>query len=293
MESKPSLKTYNYGRMRDGSSPFQVSFAPIPKSLRRLVDVILTIREGCDAPAYSRAPEGVAHLVCHVTRWRSGPVGRDVGAAVLFAAGPHVNRIPMPLGCETLVAQLRPGSLKAILGVSAEYLEGQSVPASTLLGAAGDEALERIALASSASARLAAVMGFIERRAEQAEQRDDLFALTAAAWMRSRPDTLSLPALTARCGYSDRQIRRKFQESLGLSPKEYARTLRLRSVLLRGTARANWAEIAASAGYYDQAHLVDDFKTALGVPPGAFFKRPDLSSLSTMGIVQDDDPVIP
>lgn len=287
MYGKPALQTYDYGPMEDGLTPFRVKFAALPRSLARLVEVILSISQGCDDRAYSRVPEGVAHLICKVTRWRSGPTGEDVGAAVLLVAGPQLQRAPMPLGCETIAAQLRPGAVKALLGVSAAYLEGQCINASSILGAAGDEALERIALTRSAPARLAAFIRFIERLAQQAEQRDDLFALTAAAWMQSRPGRLSLPELTARCGYSDRQIRRKFQESLGLSPKEYARTLRLHSVLQRGSAHANWAELAASVGYYDQAHLVDDFKAALGVPPGAFFKRPELSSLSRMGILQD------
>ncbi|HYO93212.1 MAG TPA: helix-turn-helix domain-containing protein [Polyangiaceae bacterium] len=278
--------------MHNGASPFRARFAAVPNALARLVDVIVTLHPGGDQRTYRRVPEGVAHLICTVTRWRSGPAGRDAGAAVLLIAGPHATLRPMLLGCESLVAQLRPGAIRALFGMSAAYLEGECVPASSILGAAGDEALEQIVLARSAPARLAAFIRFVEGRAQQAEQRDDLFALKAAAWMRSRPDRLSVPALTAHSGYSDRQLRRKFQESLGLSPKEYARTLRLRSVLRRGSAQANWAEIAASAGYYDQAHLVDDFKAALGLPPGAFFKRPDLSSLSSMGIVQDGESVI-
>jgi len=38
----------------------------------------------------------------------------------------------------------------------------------------------------------------------------------------------------------------------------------------RDHAHAGWANIAAAAGYYDQAHLIAEFRAIAGVTPRAF-----------------------
>lgn len=69
---------------------------------------------------------------------------------------------------------------------------------------------------------------------------------------------------------SERQLRNLFADGVGVSPKHYARIDRLRHVLTHA-ASAPWAELAAATGYYDQSHMTADFRTLMGVPPGAFF----------------------
>jgi transcriptional regulator GlxA family with amidase domain len=105
--------------------------------------------------------------------------------------------------------------------------------------------------------------------------------------MQAQADGARLDVLAARSGYSERQTRRKFKQSLGMSPKTFARTLRLRTVLQHGRPDADWAELAAAAGFYDQSHLIHDFKSAFAMPPGAFFGNPRLSALSRFGILDE------
>jgi transcriptional regulator GlxA family with amidase domain len=70
-------------------------------------------------------------------------------------------------------------------------------------------------------------------------------------------------------GVSERHLRRLFRKSVGMSPKEFARVARFRHA--RRTAREgsqrSWADIAAETGYYDQAHLTEDFRAIAGVTP--------------------------
>jgi AraC-like DNA-binding protein len=80
-----------------------------------------------------------------------------------------------------------------------------------------------------------------------------------------------------RLGVTARHLRRAFKENIGIGPKEFARTVRLqRAVRAAAATRSNdWAQIAADAGYYDQAHLIADFRELVGFTPGAFVKRAD------------------
>lgn len=47
-----------------------------------------------------------------------------------------------------------------------------------------------------------------------------------------------------------------------------------RAVRLAATSK-DWVRIAADAGYYDQAHLINDFRELVGLTLGTFLKRAD------------------
>jgi AraC-like DNA-binding protein len=76
-----------------------------------------------------------------------------------------------------------------------------------------------------------------------------------------------------RLGVTARHLRRAFTESVGIGPKDFARTVRLRRAVGMAATSKDWGRIAADAGYYDQAHLIADFRELVGLTPGAFVKR--------------------
>jgi AraC-like DNA-binding protein len=73
----------------------------------------------------------------------------------------------------------------------------------------------------------------------------------------------------AEVSVSSRHLLRLFRENVGLTPKELARVLRLRSacLLVLGTPDRSWADLSALSGYADQAHLVREFGRLLGLTP--------------------------
>jgi AraC-like DNA-binding protein len=78
--------------------------------------------------------------------------------------------------------------------------------------------------------------------------------------------------LSFKTGLSNRQLVRKFNMSIGLSPKEFARIIKFIGSLdyLKLNRETNLAEAAHHCGYYDQAHFIHDFKEYAGVTPGQF-----------------------
>jgi AraC-like DNA-binding protein len=77
-------------------------------------------------------------------------------------------------------------------------------------------------------------------------------------------------ALSERLGCSRRHLSTRFREHVGLPPKTVGRILRFRRALtlVESAARPPWAEVAATAGYYDQSHLVRDVREFAGMTPG-------------------------
>jgi methylphosphotriester-DNA--protein-cysteine methyltransferase len=74
-------------------------------------------------------------------------------------------------------------------------------------------------------------------------------------------------------GVTARHLRRAFVERVGIGPKEFARGVRLQRAI-RGSARSrDWSMIARDAGYYDQAHLIGEFRDLVGLTPTAYLAR--------------------
>ncbi len=80
---------------------------------------------------------------------------------------------------------------------------------------------------------------------------------------------LSIEASAKMVGLSPRQFRRRFESAVGLNPKLFARIIRFQHVLsLSKTCdRKDWASLAIDAGYYDQAHMINDYKAFYGFSP--------------------------
>lgn len=94
------------------------------------------------------------------------------------------------------------------------------------------------------------------------------FALDAFA---RNPNT-SIDSVRQSTGLGASGFIRRFEEAVGLTPKRYARVLRFNALLPRLVRQGprDWADLAAQAGYFDQSHLVHEFKRLAGVTPGGY-----------------------
>jgi AraC-like DNA-binding protein len=79
---------------------------------------------------------------------------------------------------------------------------------------------------------------------------------------------LSISSLAERINYSERSIRRTFQEFLGINPKEFMNIIRFQNAL-RGMTESpkRFTDLASTYGYYDQSHFIHHFKRYYGKLP--------------------------
>lgn len=97
----------------------------------------------------------------------------------------------------------------------------------------------------------------------------------AISWLVASRGHTSVQALASAASLSPRQFRRICFERTGLPPKRLARILRFRHAVAHANpeTRADWAMVALECGYYDQAHLINDFREFSGFAPGKFADR--------------------
>lgn len=76
-------------------------------------------------------------------------------------------------------------------------------------------------------------------------------------------------------GIGERRLQQIFRAEVSMSPKAWGRLARLHACLraLRGgPAVPHWASLAADGGFYDQAHLANEFRALCGLSPSEFLQ---------------------
>ncbi len=94
-----------------------------------------------------------------------------------------------------------------------------------------------------------------------------------AAWRRLRgaDGRVRVADLAQEVGWSRRHLGERFRAELGLAPKQAARVLRFeRAGRLLRRGRTDLAALAAECGFYDQAHLTNEWRALAGCTPGTW-----------------------
>lgn len=155
--------------------------------------------------------------------------------------------------------RVHPQHVRPLFGTAVGELVNNAVPLAALWG---DRAV-RTSVAGKPAEELAKVFD----AKGTPDHRDDL--IRQAAGLLSAGERVD--ATAQRLSVSERQLRKQFSGTLGISPNQFARIQRIRSVL-RHVGRVPLAQLAPYTGYFDQAHLTNEFRNVMGVPPARFAK---------------------
>lgn len=169
----------------------------------------------------------------------------------------------------TVAIDLKPGWSMQFLGIPAHALTDRIVHLQELWGATGGELLG--ALLANPEPR-----NIVEQLATALATHASTGVDPAAARLARRAARLldagevRIGGVARELGVTERHLRRAFVESIGVGPKDYARHVRLSRALTGASSGADWGRVAANAGYYDQAHLIGEFRDLIGLTPNAY-----------------------
>jgi AraC-like DNA-binding protein len=174
---------------------------------------------------------------------------------------------------DVLGIRLRPAGLAVVSDLAPAAVADATLPVTAFLDDRLSAMMTHIAGAADPAAQVEAATGLIRdalrERPLGPEQR---LANAVVAELTERVHTRTGPTLAERFGVSERTIQRALQRTLGQGPKWVSRWVRLQEVARRLSMDpdADVAAVAAELGYSDQAHLVNDFRAAVGTTPGAY-----------------------
>lgn len=208
---------------------------------------------------------------------------RTLYVAVRFKAGGSAPFLGMPLApltdCEA--------DLSDLWGEDAERIAEAAATALDAEGAA--RALEHALLTR---------MGRVGVGSGEDRARGLLIAATSA--LSRAGSARSVAAIAAELGVAERTLERVFNERVGLGPKSFGRIARFRRLVdaLAPTttpeaAAPDWCGHAFAAGYYDQAHMIREFRALAGLAPTDYLRELCARAEADVGFVQSEPDTAP
>jgi len=198
------------------------------------------------------------------------------------ADGQHVQPRALLSGQLTAPITLRAGVATDIVGIRFRTAAAKSVLAFPL-----GELTDRVESLDVVTPKLSVALYAAAQRARAPEARTAALSQALARFVRHAPDALASAVVRSldttqrpkvgliadRFGVTARTLERRVRESTGLPPNVMRRVLRFRRAfhMLDSAPPGTWARVAVRAGYFDQAHLIRDFRQFAGAPPSEFF----------------------
>jgi AraC-like DNA-binding protein len=181
-----------------------------------------------------------------------------------FAAGLHDAAVLTEHAgrSEGIQVNLSPPAAATLFGISMHELARRIVPFEDVLP---EELVERLAEAPHWDARFDLLENALARRLADGAPPDG--AVWAWERLRETHGQVRIETLCRELGWSRKRVAARFRDEVGLSPKTVARLLRLERAAELAAAGVEWAQVAYACGYYDQSHLVNEFRRVTGASP--------------------------
>jgi AraC-like DNA-binding protein len=201
---------------------------------------------------------------------------RDRAFGTSFVSG--LQRGPLHVRSPSTTAmsgvRLLPAGVAAFLRDTPRMIADEVIELDGILGSEVETLRDQVASTPDLHGRVLLLAAAVERHLQWAARPSDEVRFALAALHASR-GTVAIRDIVRATGFSHRHVTERFRAEIGLAPKAYARLVRFESAFerLQTMDSVRWAEFALDCGYYDQAHLVREFRELAGATPTEVFRR--------------------
>ncbi|RAK70429.1 helix-turn-helix domain-containing protein [Hymenobacter edaphi] len=251
------------------------SYYPVHPCLRAAVSHIMVVDLHLPGPAYGRSapfPPTPQHSLNFypgdATRSRIGQQSfAELPACTII--GPQTRKVDLAMGTHHrfVTVAFHPGGLFRLLRLPMPELLDRPLDAADVLGREIRQVSEQLQEARHPPAMKHIVEAYLLRKLGPGTPAGPLEHSVRLMLQGNPADTID--NMAAQSCLSLRQFERRSREILGYSPKFFARVIRFsRAYRLKvHQPRATWTTISHHCGYYDQMHLIRDFKEFTGTTP--------------------------
>jgi AraC-like DNA-binding protein len=219
-------------------------------------------------------PDACAHLVINLSENRIGLYERIESHRLTalegsIFCGPRSSPYAiLPAAAAVIGVLFRPGGIFRLLSAPTEEFRNVQIPLELVIG--GD-VRQRLIAAGTPAARFLLLEKFLLRQLQRSLSLHRAVRYAVSAF--EHDSFLTVATVLEKIGLSERRFSRIFSEQVGLTPKLFQRVRRFQRTMasLPSHGEVDWAATASANGFYDQAHLINDFRSFSSVTPSDFF----------------------
>ena len=168
--------------------------------------------------------------------------------------------------------RFHPGGFIPFSTIPIKKFENTAVALDQVYGIKGKEIADQILTTQTSSERIKFIEAFLLDRLRDKTTINNVVKSTVDTILAVE-GSLKIDQLAKDTRITRRQLERKFSSTVGISPKQLSKTIRLQATLkkLLSEEFENLTAIAHEGDYYDQAHFIKDFKEFTGLTPKEFY----------------------
>lgn len=248
--------------------------------LSRYIDCVWTERFSSSPEFRSRdhliVPDNTVELVftSHKIERRFGASSSDVTICKSHVAGLKTRPQFLKLTGEVLLSvRFKPYGLYRFVDIPLGETINESIPTPYLFGSDIIELEEKLMSSIGLEDKVSLINAYFTRKFNQSKNdKNELFDYLISRILETN-GSVKINGLSKELNVSMKTIERRFQEYLGISPKQYCRLIRFFESLKHSYEpdSSNLSELAYRNGYYDQMHFVKEVKEFAGLTPSAYF----------------------
>jgi AraC-like DNA-binding protein len=263
--------------------PYRIYQPAFP--LSQYVERIWWVANSGMPPARQRVyPNGAMALVIHLKKptatYFLDNATHSVRVPVL--AGPYSRSFHIDASESTGVIGVlfRPGATSMFFPVPAHELHNIDIALSELYPDEADRLLNGVCSAIGVQAQFRTVEQYLIRKLKNATPIHPALGY-AVEQLSCEGGVRRVRQIQSDTALSHTRLIELFRDHVGLTPKLFCRVRRFCTLLNRieKGLPVNWAELAADCGYFDQAHLIRDFRAFAGITPVEYVRTvPELEN---------------
>jgi len=186
---------------------------------------------------------------------------------------PVILDVEENVATETIGIEFNPQGAYRFFHFSLNDIQNRIYSLTDLLGNTGKQLVEQVGNAATAQQKIVVLQQFLIR--QLALHKEDLIFNYCIEKITASNGCITIKELEKKTGYSSRWLNMKFNDKLGVSPKNLSSIIRFKQYYQAfiNNSGKSFSRNDFYHSYYDQSHFIKDFKRFTGLSPSKFEKQ--------------------
>ncbi len=178
-----------------------------------------------------------------------------------------------------VIVLFQPLGLFTLTGTNSILFTNRVEDASSVFGKEVLRLKERLFFSSNAIEVVGFLNSFFTEKIDGLTHGHNPYVLNFISFGLRNKGNVLVKDICKELGVNERRIQRLFSEQIGVSPKKFLTNMKLHSFLglTKRRSQSSLTKLGFEAGYFDQAHLIREFKKTVGFNPSTYLKSQRLA----------------